>query len=146
MNWLKKLFDKEEPLRVYVTDQRTPEQEVMYKERLAIQAMLGMERGDDHQNWLRLHQIMLDHENRIKALEGIKMKNDTEAGAPEGIYSVNMTPSSLTFPNGADRAADRLWLAGMAMQAMIRDDRDMYSIARQSWAMADRMLEVEDDA
>jgi uncharacterized protein (DUF2225 family) len=72
MNWLKKLFDKEEPLRVYVTDQLTPEQEAMYKERLAIQAMLGMERGDDHQNWLRLHQIMLDHENRIKALEGKK--------------------------------------------------------------------------
>ena len=72
MKWLKKLFDKEEPLRVYITDQRTPEQEAMYKERLAIQAMLGMERGDDHQNWLRLHQIMLDHENRIKALEGKK--------------------------------------------------------------------------
>ena len=32
------------------------------------------------------------------------------------------------------------------MQAMIKDDRDMYSIARQSWAMADAMLEVEDDA
>ena len=69
MKLLKKLFGKEEPLLVYVTDQRTPEQEAMYKERLAIQAMLGMERGDDHQNWLRLHQIMLDHENRIKALE-----------------------------------------------------------------------------
>lgn len=72
MNWLKKLFDKEEPLRVYITDQLTPEQEAMYKERLAIQAMIGMERGDDHQNWLRLHQILLDHENRIKALEGKK--------------------------------------------------------------------------
>jgi hypothetical protein len=34
----------------------------------------------------------------------------------------------------------------MAMQALIRDDRDMYSIARLSWAMADRMLEVENDA
>lgn len=74
------------------------------------------------------------------------MSDNTEAGAPEGIYSVNMAPSSLTITNGADRAADRLWLAGLAMQAMIRDDRDMYSIARQSWAMADRMLEVEDDA
>jgi hypothetical protein len=72
MNWLKKLFDKEEPLRVYVTDQRTPEQEVMFQEQLEIQQELGMERGDNHQNWLRLHQIMLDHENRIKALEGKK--------------------------------------------------------------------------
>lgn len=74
------------------------------------------------------------------------MKDDIEEGAPEGIYSVNIAPPSPTPADGADRAADRLWLAGMAMQAMIKDDRDMYSIARQSWAMADRMLEVEDDA
>ena len=72
MNWLKKLFEKEEPLRVYVTDQRTQEQEAMFQEQLEIQQELGMERGDNHQNWLRLHQIMLDHENRIKALEGKK--------------------------------------------------------------------------
>ena len=71
MNWLKKLFGKEE-LRVYITDQRTPEQEVMYREQLEIQQELGMERADSHQNWLRLHQILLDHENRIKALEGKK--------------------------------------------------------------------------
>ena len=72
MNWLmEKLFGKEEP-RIYITDQRTPEQEAMYKEQLAIQAMLGMERGNNTQNWLRMHQIMLDHENRIKALEGKK--------------------------------------------------------------------------
>ena len=74
MKWLKKLFGKEEP-RIYVTSyqiERTPEQEAMFKEQLSIQSQLGMERGDDHQNWLRLHQIMLDHENRIKALEGKK--------------------------------------------------------------------------
>jgi len=71
MNWLKKLFGKEE-LRVYITAKRTPEQEAMYKEQLAIQAMLGFELGNDHQNWLRMHQITLDHENRIKALEGKK--------------------------------------------------------------------------
>jgi hypothetical protein len=61
--------------RVYVTSyqiERTPEQEVMYTEQLQIQQELGMERGDDTQNWLRMHQIMLDHENRIKALEGKK--------------------------------------------------------------------------
>ena len=72
MKWLKKLFGKEEPLRVYITNQRTPEQEIMFQEQLEIQQELGMERGDNHQNWLRLHQIMLDHENRIKALEGKK--------------------------------------------------------------------------
>ena len=73
MNWLmEKLFGKDETLRVYITDQRTPEQEVMFQEQLEIQQELGMERGDNHQNWLRLHQIMLDHDNRIKALEGKK--------------------------------------------------------------------------
>ena len=72
MKWLKKLFGKDEPLGVYITYGRTPEQEVMFQEQLEIQQELGMERGDNHQNWLRLHQIMLDHENRIKALEGKK--------------------------------------------------------------------------
>jgi hypothetical protein len=71
------------------------------------------------------------------------MTDDIEAGAPEGLYSVKMAPPSPTPADGADRAADRLWLAGLAMQALIRDDRDMYTIARQSWAMADAMLEVE---
>ena len=72
MEWLKKLFGKQETLRVYITDQRTPEQEAMYKEQLRIRALLGFEEGNDTQNWLRMHQIMLDHENRIKALEGKK--------------------------------------------------------------------------
>lgn len=73
MNWLmEKLFGKQETLRVYITDQRTPEQEAMYKEQLRIRALLGFEEGNDTQNWLRMHQIMLDHENRIKALEGKK--------------------------------------------------------------------------
>lgn len=72
MKWLmEKFFDKEEPLRVYVTDQRTQEQEEMFQEQLDIQAMLGFERGNDtQQDWLRLHQILLDYENRLKALEG----------------------------------------------------------------------------
>jgi hypothetical protein len=71
------------------------------------------------------------------------MTDDIEAGAPEGLYSVKMAPPSPTPTDGEDRSADRLWLAGLAMQALIRDDRDMYTIARQSWAMADAMLEVE---
>ena len=72
------------------------------------------------------------------------MKDDIEAGAPEGIYSVNVAPPSPTPINGADRSADRLWLAGLAMQALIEArGHDMYNIARQSWAMADAMLEVE---
>jgi hypothetical protein len=70
MNWLKKLFGKkEEPLRVYITDQRTPEQEAMWQEQKRIKDALGLEHGNDHQNWLRLHQILLDYENRLKHLE-----------------------------------------------------------------------------
>jgi hypothetical protein len=75
------------------------------------------------------------------------MKNDIEAGAPEGLYSVKMAPPSPTPTDGADRAADRLWLAGLAMQALIQArGNDMYNIAHQSWAMADAMLEVEENA
>lgn len=71
MNFLNKLFGKkpkEEP-RIYVTDQRTPEQEAMWQEQNRIKDALGMEHGNDHQNWLRLHQILLDHEERMKQLE-----------------------------------------------------------------------------
>ena len=72
------------------------------------------------------------------------MKDDIEQGAPEGIYSVKMVQPSPTPTDGADRAADRLWLAGLAMQALIQArGNDMYNIAHQSWAMADAMLEVE---
>jgi len=72
MNWLKKLFGKEKQMRVYITDKRTPEQEVMFQEQLKIQKELGFKRGDSHQNWLRTHQIMLDHETRLMALEKTK--------------------------------------------------------------------------
>lgn len=42
---------------------------------------------------------------------------------------------------------DRLWLAGMAMQALVKaGSTDVYNIARQSYAMADVMLEVQFDA
>jgi len=72
------------------------------------------------------------------------MKDDIEQGAPEGLYSVKMTPSSLTLAHMANRSSDRLWLAGLAMQALIQArGNDMYNIAHQSWAMADAMLEVE---
>ncbi len=71
------------------------------------------------------------------------MIDSTNAGAPEGLYSVKMARTGLAPTDGADRAADRLWLAGLAMQALIGEGRDMYNIAQQSWAMADVMLEAE---
>ena len=71
------------------------------------------------------------------------MSDNIEQGAPEGLYSVEMGLEEPTAWREHKRAEDRLWLAGMAMQALIRDDRDMYGIAHQAWAMADAMLEVE---
>ena len=74
MNFLNKLFGKkpkEEP-RIYVNAyERTPEQEAMFQEQRVIKDALGMEHGNDTQNWLRLHQILSDHEGRLKALENI---------------------------------------------------------------------------
>ena len=58
-----------EAMEVYITDKRTPEQEVMFQEQLRIRVLLGFEGGDNVQNWLRLHQILWDHEERIKHLE-----------------------------------------------------------------------------
>jgi len=58
-----------EAMKVYITDKRTPEQEEMFKEQKRIQTLLGFDHGDSHQNWLRMHQILLAHENRIKHLE-----------------------------------------------------------------------------
>ena len=69
MNWLKKLFGKEKQMRVYITDERTPEQEEMFQEQRILKDALGMEHFNDHQNWLRLHQILWDYEKRIKHLE-----------------------------------------------------------------------------
>ena len=60
---------KEVAMEIYITDKRTPEQEEMFKEQKRIQTLLGFDHGDSHQNWLRMHQIMLAHENRIKYLE-----------------------------------------------------------------------------
>lgn len=71
------------------------------------------------------------------------MKNDIEAGAPEGLYSVEMGLDEPRAWGDDGHRADRIWLAGMAMQALIGDGRDMYNIARQAWAMADAMLATE---
>jgi hypothetical protein len=66
------------------------------------------------------------------------MSDNIEQGAPEGLYSVKMEPSALTWGSGSDR----LWLAGLAMQALISSgSHDVYGIVRQSYAIADAMLE-----
>lgn len=44
----------------------------MRHQQTMIQYELGFEPGDDVQSWLRLHQILKDHDDRLKALEGKK--------------------------------------------------------------------------
>jgi hypothetical protein len=62
--WLwKKLFGEEvEPVAL----DRRPEAQ------LAIQRELGISTEDDTQAWLRLHELLKSHEDRITALEGRK--------------------------------------------------------------------------
>tara|TARA_R110000868_G_scaffold143171_2_gene360985 strand:+ start:4998 stop:5228 length:231 start_codon:yes stop_codon:yes gene_type:complete len=72
MNFLNKLFGKKpkEELRIYVNAyDQTPEQEAMWQEQNRIKDALGFYHGNDHQNWLRLHQILLNHDERLKKLE-----------------------------------------------------------------------------
>lgn len=58
-----------EEISVVLVDKRTPEQEAMWQEQLRIKEALGFKQGDNAQNWLRLHQVLLDHEARLKHVE-----------------------------------------------------------------------------
>jgi hypothetical protein len=50
----------------------------------------------------------------------------------------------LEIAEQADIKAKRFWLAGMAMQALVQaGSHDVRHISRQSFAMADEMLEME---
>ena len=63
-----------------------------------------------------------------------------EQSAPEGTYS----DEEPTAWKEHKRAEDRLWLAGMAMQALVGLNlSDVHTIARQAYAMADAMLEAD---
>lgn len=69
-----------------------------------------------------------------------------EQNAPEGTFSGEIGLGNLAWGSSSDRSADRLWLAGMAMQALVGLNlSDVHTIARQAYAMADAMLEVELD-
>ena len=71
IGWIKeRLFRKEEPATtIVVMDDRQREQ-------LAIQQELGFDPCDSVQSWLRLHQLLKSHEDRITALEKKRRKND----------------------------------------------------------------------
>jgi hypothetical protein len=71
MNFFKKLIQRKVEKRIAVVfEPRTREQDAMYQEQLRIQHMLGFGKDwENARNWLRLHQILLDHEKRLKHLE-----------------------------------------------------------------------------
>ena len=46
-----------------------PDRHAMQDEMNIIQHQLGFEFGNEEQNWLRLHQILMDYEERLKHLE-----------------------------------------------------------------------------
>ena len=64
--------------------------------------------------------------------------------APDGTYSAEIGFEEPTARKDHKRAEDRLWLAGMAMQALIiGSNYDGPKIVEQAWAMADVMLEAQ---
>ena len=60
-----------------------------------------------------------------------------------GPYSAGISFEEPTSWQDHKRAEDRLWLAGMAMQALAKVGVEMEFIAEQAWALADAMLEAE---
>ena len=81
MNFLNRLVERRVEKRIAVIfKQRTPEEEAMYQEQLRIRDELGFERENDTQAWLRLHQILLSHEERLKHLECNDGRNTSNKG------------------------------------------------------------------
>lgn len=68
-------FKKREKPRLVIVDTDDAERgriDAMRDEQRKLQRELGFDPFDDVQSWLRLHQILKDHEDRLKALEGEK--------------------------------------------------------------------------
>jgi len=53
----------------FVDTERQERVKAMQAEQISIQLELGFDPSDSVQGWLRLHQILKDHEDRIKSLE-----------------------------------------------------------------------------
>lgn len=65
-----KFFKKDKkPDAQYVVKIVSPREMAMKAEQEAIQIELGFDASDTTQSWLRLHQILKSHEDRIKQLE-----------------------------------------------------------------------------
>lgn len=59
------------PVKVYIADRKREEEEARMRERqLMLQHAMGFDPTDQTQCWMRLHEILMEHENRISKLEG----------------------------------------------------------------------------
>lgn len=59
------------PVRAYIVDRKREEEEARMRERqLMLQHAMGFDPTDTTQCWMRLHEILMEHENRISKLEG----------------------------------------------------------------------------
>lgn len=76
IDWLKKkLFGEAPQVEIEVIDpEREAEVANMRGKQVALQHALGISTLDDVQAWLRLHELLHDHEERLKALEKPKTR------------------------------------------------------------------------
>jgi len=68
-NIIRKLKERSSSRLVLVDPDRQERIDAMRAEQFSIQLELGFDINDSVQEWLRLHQILKDHEDRIKKLE-----------------------------------------------------------------------------
>jgi len=66
---IRKLKERSKSRLVLVERDRQERVKAMAAEQFSIQLELGFDINDSAQKWLRLHQILKDHEDRIKKLE-----------------------------------------------------------------------------
>ena len=70
IDWLwRKMFGGTAAVVVHETDMERELRWARQSQQLAIQKELGISADDDIQAWLRLHQLLKSHEDRIAALE-----------------------------------------------------------------------------
>ena len=73
IDWLwRKMFGGTAAAVARETDMERELRWARQSQQLAIQKELGISANDDIQAWLRLHQLLKSHEDRIAALEGKK--------------------------------------------------------------------------
>lgn len=71
-DWFKRKQDRPRLVIVTGPSESAAQREVAHNrrvEQLLIQQELGIDAEDDTQAWLRLHQLLKDHEDRLRALE-----------------------------------------------------------------------------